>query len=185
MQWQVYHRRATAAYDADVDSDPPPAPARRTPNTIGQPACVKVEIDGHIVAETLRRGADRVPRLRHREARTAGFSGGQSAVHQTLCVLCRPPLPAGIDPRWSPRSSSSIGTWSRRWRSNTYGPSSSVRARPARARSVSASGISPACSRRYDPLKPPTRFPEDLLFSLFSLFSTHPIARWRRCAAAD
>jgi hypothetical protein len=31
--------------------------------------------------------------------RETGPSGGQSAFHQTLCVLCRPPLPAGIDPR--------------------------------------------------------------------------------------
>src|SRR5271166_3499095 len=46
-----------------------------------------------------RSAARRVPSLRHREARTAGFSGGQSALHQTLCVLCRTPLPAGLDPR--------------------------------------------------------------------------------------
>src|SRR6202790_3024595 len=46
-----------------------------------------------------RSAARRVPPLRHSEARTAGFSGGQSPLHQTLCVLCRPPLPAGIDPR--------------------------------------------------------------------------------------
>jgi hypothetical protein len=45
------------------------------------------------------RGAARgVPHLRRREARAAGFPGGQSALHQALCVLCRPPLPAGFDP---------------------------------------------------------------------------------------
>jgi hypothetical protein len=45
-----------------------------------------------------RSAARRVPLLWHSEARTAGFSRGQCALHQTLCVLCRPPLPAGIDP---------------------------------------------------------------------------------------
>jgi hypothetical protein len=34
-----------------------------------------------------RGAARRVPRLRHREARTAGLAGGQSALHQALCVL--------------------------------------------------------------------------------------------------
>ena len=38
-------------------------------------------------------------RICGREARAAGFPGGQSALHQALCVLCRPPLPAGLDPR--------------------------------------------------------------------------------------
>ena len=38
-----------------------------------------------------------VAHMRHREVRTAGFPGGQSALHQALWVLCRPPLPAGFD----------------------------------------------------------------------------------------
>src|SRR5271170_3572682 len=43
--------------------------------------------------------AHRVRRLRLREARAAGFSGGQSSLHQALCLLCRASLPAGRDPR--------------------------------------------------------------------------------------
>jgi hypothetical protein len=50
-----------------------------------------------------------MPPLRRREARTAGLSGGQSALHQTLCVLCRPPLPAGIDPRCRQGTQAGLG----------------------------------------------------------------------------
>ena len=35
-----------------------------------------------------RSAARGVPPLWHSEARTAGFSRGQSALHQTLCILC-------------------------------------------------------------------------------------------------
>src|SRR5277367_1649778 len=43
--------------------------------------------------------AHRVRRLRLREARAAGVSGGQSPLHQAVCLLCRASLPAGRDPR--------------------------------------------------------------------------------------
>src|SRR5229473_888488 len=56
-----------------------------------------------------RSAARRVPPLRRREARAAGLSGGQSALHQTLCVLCRPPLPAGIDPRCCQGTQAGLG----------------------------------------------------------------------------
>src|SRR5277367_1597920 len=43
--------------------------------------------------------AHRVRRLRLREARAAGVSGGQSPLYQAVCLLCRASLPAGRDPR--------------------------------------------------------------------------------------
>ena len=55
------------------------------------------------------RGAARgVPGLR-REARTAGFPGRQSALHQALCLLRRPTLPAGLDPRYRQGAEAYLG----------------------------------------------------------------------------
>lgn len=56
-----------------------------------------------------RSAARRMPQLWRREARTAGLPGGQSALHQTLCVLCRSPLPAGIDPRYRQGTRARLG----------------------------------------------------------------------------
>jgi hypothetical protein len=44
-----------------------------------------------------------------REARTAGLSGGQSALHPTLCVRCRLLLPAGTDQRCRPGTQARLG----------------------------------------------------------------------------
>ena len=45
------------------------------------------------------RGAARqVPALRQGEARATGIPGGQSALHQAVCILCRPALPQLSDP---------------------------------------------------------------------------------------
>src|SRR6266571_5583410 len=41
--------------------------------------------------------APRLSRLWQGEAGAARLSGGQSTLHQALCLLCGPPLPAGAD----------------------------------------------------------------------------------------
>ena len=73
------------------------------------------------------RGAARgVPQLRHREARAAGFPGGQSALHQALCVLRRAALPAGLDPRRRQGAEARLG--------HGQGAGDAVHAGPDRAR---------------------------------------------------
>jgi hypothetical protein len=69
--------------------------------------------------------APRLSALRRREARTAGFPGGQRALDQTLCVLRRPPLPAGLDPRCRQGAQARLG--------HGQDPRDAVYARPARA----------------------------------------------------
>ena len=75
--------------------------------------------------------APRLPPLRQGEAGTARLSGGQSALHQALCLLSGGAAGARRSRRWR-RNWRWTGTRSRRWTSNTWKPSSSVRARLVR-----------------------------------------------------